>query len=109
MHFSGSIFTLSTVIATVIAHTGPEIAAYFKTHLSKAAEVYLPSQSNYTLETTARWNAFSAPTYVISVKPASDQDVQTLVCSPPRSVIHSYNISMHLPLTFRRVDCICLP
>lgn len=75
MHFSVFILTLSTIIPSVIAYTGPEIASYFKNHLSKAAEVYLPSQSNYSLDTTARWNAFSAPTYVISVKPACDQDV----------------------------------
>lgn len=99
MHFSVSVFIFPTLIATVIAHTGPEIAAYFKTHLSKAAEVYLPSQGNYTLETTARWNAFSAPTYVISVKPASDRDVQTIVYFPPRSVVDSYK--PFEPLTFR--------
>ena len=72
MHFSGFIFTLSIVIAIVIAYTNLEIAIYFKTYLFKIAKVYLLSQSNYILETTTRWNAFSAPTYVIFLKLASN-------------------------------------
>lgn len=71
--------TLALVIAAANALTGPDIAGYFHTHLSPASEVFLPNQSNYTQETTQRWNAFSAPTYVVSVKPASDGDVQKIV------------------------------
>lgn len=72
-------FSLLFVVAKVYAQTGAEVAAYFRQHLSKAAAVYLPSENNYTLETTQRWNAFSAPTYVVSVKPANDLDVQKIV------------------------------
>ena len=73
------IFTLLSVLVTAFAQTGPEVAAYFRTHLSKTSAVFLPSESNYTLETTQRWNAFSAPTYLICIKPASDLDVQKIV------------------------------
>ena len=79
MKFSLSIVTLFSVVATVSAQTGPEVASYFRKHLSKKSAVYLPSENNYTLETTQRWNAFSAPTYIVSVKPTTDLDVQKIV------------------------------
>ena len=75
-----SVFTNLAVLAIAFAQTGPEIASYFRAHLSKASGVYLPSDSNYNQETLPRWNAFSAPTYIVSVKPATDQDVQKIVC-----------------------------
>ena len=74
-----SIFTCLAVLATAFAQTGPEIASYFRTHLSKPSDVYLPSDINYAQETIPRWNAFSAPTYIVSVKPATDHDVQKIV------------------------------
>ena len=79
MNFPLSIFTLLSVLATTFAQTGPEVASYFKKYLSDTSAVYLPSESNYTVETTQRWNAWSAPTYMISVKPATDLDVQKIV------------------------------
>lgn len=74
-----SVFTNLAILATAFAQTGPEIASYFRTHLSKASGVFLPSDINYTQETIPRWNAFSAPTYIVSVKPATDHDVQKIV------------------------------
>ena len=74
-----SIFTFLAILATAFAQTGSEIDAYFKTHLSKSSDVYLPSDINYAQDTIPRWNAFSAPTYIVSVKPATDQDVQKIV------------------------------
>ena len=79
MNFPLLILTLLSGVATVFAQTGPEVASYFREHLSTASAVYLPSERNYTLETTQRWNAFSAPTYIISVKPTTDLDVQKIV------------------------------
>ena len=70
---------LALVIAAANALTGSDVAGYFQTHLSQGSEVFLPSRSNYTEETTQRWNAFSAPTYIVSVKPASHTDVQKIV------------------------------
>ena len=79
MYFSSSIFGLVFVLWTAFAQTGPEVASYFKKHLSKNSAIYLPSESEYSLETTQRWNAYYAPTYIISVKPATDIDVQKIV------------------------------
>ena len=94
MHFLGEIITLLAIVAFAIAQTGPEIAAYFKDHLSSSSEVYLPSQSNFTEETTQRWNAFSAPTYVVSVKPGSDEDVQKVVSLLPGTTIPACKVLM---------------
>ena len=79
MHFPVSSLALFSVFGTVCAQTGAEVASYFRKHLSNASGIYLPSESNYTLETTQRWNAFSAPTYIVSVKPATDVDIQKIV------------------------------
>ena len=79
MRFSVSSLALFSVFGIVCAQPGAEVASYFRKHLSKASGIYLPSENNYTLETTQRWNAFSAPTYIISVKPATDLDIQKIV------------------------------
>ena len=73
------VFTYLAVLATTFAQTGSEIDSYFRTHLSKPSGVYLPSDINYAQDTLPRWNAFSAPTYIVSVKPATDHDVQKIV------------------------------
>ena len=70
---------LLTAIPSIYCQSGPEIATHFKRVLSAGAGVYLPSDVNYTLETTQRWNAFSAPSYIVSVKPATDTDVSKIV------------------------------
>ena len=87
MNFHLSLFTLFSTFAIVFAQTGPEVDSYFRKTLSKESAVYLPSLSNYTLETTQRWNAFSAPTYVVSVKPTTDSDVQKLSAYFPHSSV----------------------
>ncbi|MCJ1436573.1 hypothetical protein MMC27_005953 [Xylographa pallens] len=79
MSFSSSILRLLSIFVTAFAQTGPEVASYFRKHLSNTSTVYLPSESNYSVETTQRWNAFSAPTYIISVKPSTDFDVQKII------------------------------
>lgn len=79
MNLSWSISILLSVVWTAFAQTGPEVAHYFRKHLSNDSAVYLPSESNYTLETTQRFNTFSGPTYVVSVKPTTDLDVQKIV------------------------------
>ena len=79
MIFSLSIFTLLSVVAAAFAQTGLEIASYFREHLSADSAIFLPSESGYTLLTTQRFNTFSGPTYVVSVKPTTDLDVQKIV------------------------------
>lgn len=66
-------------VLKVLAVTGPEVASYLDIHLSRASDIFLPSDIKYTQETTQRWNQFSSPTYIIAVKPATDVDVQKIV------------------------------
>ncbi|KAL2047408.1 hypothetical protein N7G274_001429 [Stereocaulon virgatum] len=79
MNLSLSIFHLLSALVVAYAQSGPEVASYFRKHLSNTSTIYLPLESNYSLETTQRWNAFSAPTYMISVKPTTDLDVQKII------------------------------
>ena len=79
MHFPSPSLALLSVFGTVRAQIGAEVASYFRRYLSKVSDIELPSESNYTMETMQRWNAFSAPTYIISVKPATDVDIQKIL------------------------------
>lgn len=85
MKYFLSAFILLSILVGAFAQTGPQIASYFREHLSPTSTLYIPSQVNYTLLTTQRWNAFSEPTYIVSVKPATDLDVQKIV----RLLLHS--------------------
>lgn len=70
---------LFSAIHLTLALTGQEIATYFRQELTPESEVFLPTDSNYTQETTQRWTTYKAPTYIVAVKPASELDVQTIV------------------------------
>jgi hypothetical protein len=64
------------------ALNGPQIAYDLQSILSPGSGIYLPTDANWTTETTQRFNTWSAPTYVVSVKPALKEDVQKVVrCS----------------------------
>ena len=86
------------------------LAAYFQNYLSSAVMVFLPSQGNYTQETTQRWNAFSAPTYVVSVKSTSDRDVETIVGPLMIGEMNSWCdvLQQRYRLIISPTDCVCL-
>ena len=109
MNFQLSIFIFYSILVTTFAQTGPQIAAYFRQQLSNTSAIYLPSEGNYSFETTQRWNLFSAPTYIVSVKPTSDLDVskivrllaspQKYIClSPPARVVDSVAHRSNMPI-----------
>lgn len=108
MHFPVSSLVLFSVFGTVCARTGAEVASYFRKNLSKASDIYLPSGTNYTLETTQRWNAFSAPTYILSVKPATDVDIQKIVSLSDTMKGDSRQTYRHKKLMIVELDRICL-
>jgi hypothetical protein len=74
-----SLALLSAVSTAFNNTTGSQTAAHFREVLSPGTGVFLPSDSNYTTETIQRWDTFSEPSYVVSVKPALDTDVQKIV------------------------------
>lgn len=56
-----------------------DIQNYLKTELSSSSEVLLSSDQSYDTEIKERWNAYDAPTFVVGVKPATVEDVATIV------------------------------
>lgn len=58
-----------------------EIQNYLKTQLSSSSEVVLSSSQAYTTDIKQRWNAYDAPSFVMRVKPATANDVATIVSS----------------------------
>lgn len=46
---------------------------------SSDTQIYYPSDPNYASLTTQRWDIYEAPTYVASIKPGSEKDVQKIV------------------------------
>ena len=66
-------------ISLASAMSANEIAGYFRRTLSSASSVYLTSDPAAANATTRRWDLWSAPTYIVAVKPATRTDVQQVV------------------------------
>jgi len=73
------VFGLLSVVGLTSAVTPVSIQSYLRNHLSSKSEVFLSSSQSYQTELTERWNAYQAPSYVVGVKPATAQDVSTIV------------------------------
>ncbi|KAL8704353.1 MAG: hypothetical protein Q9201_002478 [Fulgogasparrea decipioides] len=70
-----------------LALTGSQIKYNLSLILSPQAGIYLPSDQFWANETVQRFDAWSAPTYIVSVKPAVEEDVQTLIQFSKRNKI----------------------
>ncbi|KAI9789483.1 MAG: hypothetical protein M1816_006025 [Peltula sp. TS41687] len=46
---------------------------------SPQTQIFYPSDPNYANETTQRWTIYSAPSYLASIKPGTEEDVQQVV------------------------------
>ena len=97
--FSWCIAGLLLASTSHAAKTGSEIAAHFARVLSPQTGIFLPNESDYTSETIQRWDSFSAPTYLVSVKPALDTDVQTIVSHIPFGIFPRYFSQGQQPAT----------
>lgn len=49
---------------------------------SPKTRIYFPDDPNWANETTQRWNIYNAPSYVASIKPGCEEDVQRVVYIP---------------------------
>lgn len=67
---------------------GNDIAAIFGPVLTPEAHIFLPSDGDYDDNVMARWSTFNDPSYVATVKPATETDVQAIV-----STAASHNIT----------------
>ncbi|KAH1604126.1 hypothetical protein KXV73_000463 [Aspergillus fumigatus] len=57
---------------------GNDIAAIFGPVLTPEAHIFLPSDGDYEDNVMARWSTFNDPSYVATVKPATETDVQAI-------------------------------
>lgn len=80
MAFWSALGLLLNFITLVVASlNGTQIVSDLKPQLSSGASLYLPTDPSWETETTQRWNTNNPPTYVVSVKPAEECDVKTIV------------------------------
>lgn len=73
------ILAVFSTIHSTLALTGQEVADYFTQSLTSESEVFLPTDGNYSVETTQRWTTYKEPTYIVAVKPATESDIQSVV------------------------------
>lgn len=81
------ILRLLYLAGLVSALTPGDIQSYLKSQLSADSEVLVSSDQSYNTTIKQRWNAYDAPSFVVGVKPATAQDVATIV-RPKISLAH---------------------
>lgn len=79
-HFSRTISFILFLLPFAIC---TDIKFLFGPSLSSSAQIFLPSDADYTVNVTQRWDRFSEPGYVGAIKPASEQDIQNIVRRHP--------------------------
>lgn len=75
-----SILAFLAFISLAWSAPNVNIKALFAPNLSKDTEFFLPSDANYSQSVTQRWDIFTEPTYLGAIIPATEKDVQTIVC-----------------------------
>lgn len=80
--FVASVGIASALAAAVPAVDLKSVLQQTKHQWSPDTQIFFPSDPNYTDETTQRWNFYSAPSYLASIKPGSEEDVQKVVSQP---------------------------
>jgi hypothetical protein len=58
--------------------------------LSANASIHYPGQADYNTTTVQRWSTWDEPTFAVTIKPATDEDVQYIVSDPKPSVQLAY-------------------
>jgi fumiquinazoline A oxidase len=72
---------LATSLGLAVAHasSSTNLTTLYGPGLSAEAEIFYPSDSDWSEEVTQRWNLNGAPTYFGAIKPATEEDVQHIV------------------------------
>ncbi|KAI4235936.1 MAG: hypothetical protein L6R40_006304 [Gallowayella cf. fulva] len=70
---------LLSILPAVWGTTRADIRHLFSSRLSSDTRIFLPSDANFSQEVTQRWDIFTEPNYLGVIKPATEQDVQTIV------------------------------
>ncbi|GLA24796.1 hypothetical protein AnigIFM63326_001079 [Aspergillus niger] len=74
-----TILLCSLGLATLSSAATHNITSIFRSSLSPGAQIFLPSDTNYTEDVTQRWTTYDAPTYIGAIKPATVKDIQNIV------------------------------
>ena len=67
---------------------------------SPGTQIFYPSDANWLTETTQRYTVHDAPTYIASIRPAEESDVQKIVSG-------AITFGLYLCLTTSRVGQVC--
>jgi hypothetical protein len=62
-------------------YNGDYLIPLFRPSLSPESEIFLSADEVYNTEVTPRWSTFKDPSYIAAIKPASQEDVQSIVSS----------------------------
>jgi hypothetical protein len=55
------------------------LTCVFAPHLSSGAKIYYPSDTDYAGEVVPRYSLFDPPSFLVTILPATVQDVQNIV------------------------------
>jgi hypothetical protein len=67
------------VLVAAAEHSSSYIASIFSPSLSPGAQIFLPTDVNYTEEVNQRWTTFAVPSFIGTIKPATERDIQNIV------------------------------
>jgi len=73
-----ALLALTHLVTAEIQGTSPDIKEIFRPVLSSEAHIYLTNDSSYD-DVVPRWSTYKGPSYVATIKPASEEDVQGIV------------------------------
>ncbi|RHZ49215.1 FAD-dependent monooxygenase fmqD [Aspergillus thermomutatus] len=84
-------FVISNFLTEATSNIGSDdnnLIAIFRPVLTPGAQIFLLSDSDYDNNVMPRWSTFKDPSYVATIKPATEEDVQAIV-----STATSHNIT----------------
>ena len=81
-------------ITVAAARRSYNLTALFGPELSTGAQILYPTAPNYNQEVTQRWSLYDPPTFVATIKPTTNQDVQNIVSAIRNIGLLCYGRSM---------------
>ena len=67
------------ILGAVVSAANVNLNQVFGPYLSPGADIFVPSDANYTEEVPGRWTTWEEPTFFGAIKPVTEADVQTIV------------------------------
>lgn len=73
-------FAILALSSSLTGVASLNLTAIYGPGLSPNAEIFYASDPAWHTEVTPRWNLYAAPSFYGAIKPATEQDVQHVVC-----------------------------